>query len=76
MLASADRLVLIVHDRSGSRRSIVAQIASESGNRRNDNNHTELAAFLACAHTGIDDRPADLVEDRSLLVAGGSDWEG
>ena len=74
MFASADRLVLIVHDRSGTGCSIVAEIASKSGNRRDDNNHTELATFLACTHTGIDDRPTDLVEDRSLLVTGGSDW--
>ena len=74
VLASADRLVLIVHDRPSTRRRIVAKITGESGNGGDDNDHTELAAFLACTHTCIDDRTANLVEHGSLLVASGGDW--
>jgi hypothetical protein len=76
VLAATDRLVLVVHDRPSTQCSIVAQIASESRNRGDDNNHPELAAFLACAHASVDDRSADRVENWTLLVASGSNYEG
>lgn len=76
MLAATNRLVLVVHDRPSTQRSIVAQIAGESGDRGDDNDNPEFAALFACAHASFDNRSADRVEDRALLVASGSDYKG
>jgi hypothetical protein len=76
VLAAADGLVLIVHDRPSTRRSIITQITGESGDGRNDNNDSELATLFACTDTSIDDGPADGVVNRVLVFAGGSDCEG
>jgi hypothetical protein len=75
VLSTADGFVLVVHDRPSTRRSIVAQITSESRNGRDNNDDPELAALFTCAHASIDDGPADLIVNRVLLVAGGSDCE-
>ena len=75
VLATANRLVLIVHDCSSARRGIITQITSEAGNRRDDNNDAELAAFLACFHARIDNSPANRVENWTLLVASSGDCE-
>lgn len=76
VLAATNRLVLVVHDRSSTQRSIVAQIASESRNRGDDNDNPELAALFACAHASLDDRSADRVENRALLITSRSDYDG
>lgn len=73
VLAATNRLVLVVHDRPSTQRSIVAQIASESRNRRDDNDNPEFSALFACTHASIDDRSADRVENRALLITSGSD---
>jgi hypothetical protein len=76
VLATADGLVLVVHNRPSTCRSIITQITGEARDRRNDNDDSEFAALFTCTHTSIDNRPANGVVNRVLLVAGGSDCEG
>jgi hypothetical protein len=75
VLAATNRFVLIVHDGSSSRRGIITQITSKARNRRDHNDNAELAAFLACLHTCVDNSPANRVENGTLLIASSGDWE-
>lgn len=75
VLATTNRLVLVVHDGSGACCRTVTQVTGESGNGGDNDDDTELAAFLAGTNAGIDDSPADLIVNRVLLLAGGSDWK-
>lgn len=74
VLAPADRLVLVVHDGSGTSSSIVSQIACETRNSWDYNNDAELAAFLAGTNTSINNGPANLVIDGVLLFTGSSNY--
>lgn len=73
VLAAADRLVLIVHDRPGAGCCRIAQVTSKARDSRDDDDDTELAALLARTNAGIDDGAADSVEDGTLLVTGRRD---
>lgn len=69
VLAAADRLVLVVHDGSGARRSRITQVARKARNSGDNNDDTELAAFLASPNTRVNNSSTDLVVDGMLLVA-------
>lgn len=73
MLATADRLVLVVHDSTCTGGSRVTQVACKAWNSGEDDNDTELASFLACSDASIDNGATDGIEDGSLLVASGGD---
>ena len=75
VLATTNRLVLIVHDCPSSHRGIITQITSEAGNCRDDDNDAEFAAFLTSFHARIDNSPANRVENWTLLVASSGDCE-
>jgi hypothetical protein len=74
VLATTNRLVLIVHDCPSSRRGIITQITSEAGNRGDDNSDAELATFFTCFLARIDNSPANRVESSTLLVANSDDY--
>jgi hypothetical protein len=62
-------------DLPSSSGSVVSQITSESRNGRNNDDDSELAAFLACSDTSINDGLADLVVDGCLLFSSRSNEE-
>ena len=59
----------------GSSGSIISQITSESRNGRDDDDYPELAAFLACSDTSINDGLTDLIVDGCLLFSSRSNKE-
>lgn len=73
MLAAVDRLVLVIHDGSSTRRLVLSEIPRKPGDGRDNNDDTEFPTGLASSHTGIDNGTSDGVEDRGLLVAGSRD---
>ena len=75
VLAAANRLVLVVHDGTGARRRIVAQVTRKAGDGGDDNDNAELAVLLSSANASVDNCPADVVVDRVLLAASGGDEE-
>lgn len=62
-------------DLPSSSGSIVSQVTSESRNGRNDDDDSELAAFLTCSDTSINDGLTDLIVDRCLLLSRRRDEE-
>lgn len=73
VFATADRFILVIHDRTGTSRRGVTQVTRKAGDGGDDDDDTEFAAFRARTNAGVDDGAADGVEDGTLLVAGGSD---
>ena len=73
VLAPADGLVLVVHDRPGADRGVVSQVPGKPGDGGDDEDYAELAALLPGPHHRVDDGAADGVVDRALLVARGRD---
>lgn len=63
------------YDLPSSSGSIVSQITSESRNGRDDDDDSELATFLACSDTSIDNGLTNLIVDRCLLFSSCSDEE-
>lgn len=63
MLAAADRLVLVVHDRAGASCLVLAEIAGETRYGRDDNDDTELSSLFARSYASIDNGPSDNVVD-------------
>jgi len=70
MLETAQRF-----DLPSSSSSIVSQITSKSRNGRDDDDDSELAAFLTCSDTSIHDGLTDLIVDGCLLLSSCSDEE-
>lgn len=63
------------YDLPSSSGSIVSQITSESRNGRDDDDDSELATFLACSDTSIDNGLTNLIVDRCLLFSSCGDEE-
>jgi hypothetical protein len=73
MLATADGLVLVVHDSTRTGGSRVTQVACKPWNSGQDDDDTELSSFLASSDASIDNGATDGIEDWSLLVTSGGD---
>jgi hypothetical protein len=73
MLTTTDGLVLVVHDSTRAGCSRIPQVACKARDGGKDDDDTEIAALFACSNASIDDRATDGIEDRTLLVARGSD---
>lgn len=73
--SAVDRVVLELHNGSGSEGRVIGQITSETGHRGDDNEHLVLLTRLGRPQDSFHDRSADLVLHGLLGVTSGSDEE-
>lgn len=75
MGSSVNRLVLVVHDSSGSHGRIIPEIAGEARDGGNNDDDPELSTLFARLDAGVHDSSPDGVVDWGLLLASSGDEE-
>ena len=73
VLATIDRLILVIHDRPGACCFRLSKISCKSRNGRNHNDHPELSSFPGCTDASINDGLSNGIEYRFLLISSGRD---
>src|SRR5690242_16580949 len=68
VFSTADTLELVVHDCTGSCRSIVTEITSKTRDSRNENDDSEFAALLSSVYNCFNDSSSNLIVHRTAVV--------
>lgn len=73
VFATADGLVLIVHDCSSASGFDLTQVSSKTRDGWDHDDHSEFPAFFTGSHTSLDNGASNDIMDGRLVLSRGSD---